>query len=57
MRLHILAKESASKQLLLICFSKFHKHTAARKESRLMKLKHVLKAWRDSVAYRKYMMA
>jgi hypothetical protein len=42
---------------LLLAFSKLRKNTSARRDSRLSKLKHILKAWRDSVSYRKYMMA
>lgn len=57
MRLHLLAKNFASKQLMLLAYSKFHKNTSARRDYRLSKLRHILKAWRDSVAYRKYMMA
>lgn len=56
MRFHLLAKEFAAKQLLLITYTKFHKNTSARRGSRLMKLGHILKAWKDGVAYRKYMM-
>ena len=56
-RHHILSTEFASDQQKLIIINTLRGRTTQLKQMRLRRLAHLLKAWRDSISYRKYMMA
>jgi hypothetical protein len=55
-RLHVLKNQYAADQLLLITFHQLRAATTRSRRIRLQKLRHLWKAWKDSTAYRKYMM-
>ena len=56
MRLHVLKSEYASDQLLSITFHQLHAATTMKRRIRLQRLRHLWKGWKDSIAYRRYMM-
>jgi ribosomal protein S6 len=56
-RTHILSTEFASDQQKLIIINNLRCRTSQVKQMRLRRLAHLIKAWRDSSSYRKYMMA
>lgn len=54
--MHVLAREFANDQITQIAFSQLKIATSEARRARLNKLRHLFKAWKDSNAYRKYMM-
>lgn len=56
MRMHILAKKFAQKHLQLVAFNILKTNITAKRSWRLMRLSHIVKAWKDGLGYRKYMM-
>ncbi len=57
MREHCLALFYADEQTKLISYGQLSIRTSDRKTIRIIKLGHLFKAWKDSNAYRKFMMA
>ncbi len=57
MREHCLALNFADEQTKLISYGQLVIRSADVKTKRLIKLGHLFKAWRDSIAYRKFLMS
>lgn len=56
-REHILTSTFAHEQLLTIALNQMQARSKHRKHIRYLKLAHLLKAWRDSRCYSKFMMS